>query len=235
MSTNWIAPTLNDLAKVISIDVLKQANQNIDPDSITAILSGGNNVQPSYDPNVEDRATDLLALAVQQFRGAIRVCGKQPLSVTAGTVPPECFRHVLYIAAHALVSSTPNLQAMLMLERNDTPFTLNFKRADEYLELVTKGRVVTPPTDPTGRDYVNVVNVPWSTGVPVTVQMCDSNGNLVDVLVDSPYPAFDPTKVLNLPVCPVRYGGKDIQDLTTYDSIWTSQNFPFPVGGIGQP
>ena len=247
MATNWIIPTLTDLAKVISTDVLRRGNENTDQQTVTDALAAAatQNEPPLVDPNLDDRATDQLDLAVKQFRGAIRLAGKQPLSITPGAVPPECFKHVLYLAAFGLVNATPSLQAYLMSDKGDAPLVMNFKRADEYLEKVSKGGGVVEADDPTGRDWLTAVNVPWSTGANIAVNVPNAQGMLIAALVASPYPAFDPTKPINLPIQPTRVGASSRPvDLTTYgdwcwDGGWVggSGDCPswFPVLQLGQP
>jgi len=218
--TNWLIPTANDIAKVIAASILAKANENTDAQSLAAVFATPDS-RANYDPTLDDRATDQIALAVAQFRGAIQNCGKQPLSLTPGSVPPEVFKHVLSLAAYGLVSSTLNLQYVISTEKGDiSPLAANFRVANSYLEAITKGRVVVPPSDPTGRDYLTAINVPWFSSTP------------------SPFGAYDNTKAINPPVEAVRFGaGSRPVDLTTFDSIGVGCPAPWwwPSGELGQP
>ena len=220
MATNWLIPSASDIAKVIAASILAKANENTDAQSLAAVMADPNS-RANYDPTLDDRATDQIALAVAQFRGAIQNCGKQPLSLTTGSVPPEVFKHVLSLAAYGLVSSTLNLQYVISTEKGDiSPLAANFRVANAYLEAITKGRVVVPPSDPTGRDYLTAINVPWFSSTP------------------SPFGTYDNTKVINPPVEAVRFGaGSRPVDLTTFDSIGVGCPAPWwwPSAELGQP
>ena len=166
--------------------VLQKSNENTDQASLqaTQIMALANN-DPSYsanfDPTLDDRIEDQLDLAVKQFRGAIQNAGKQPLSLTPASVPPDaCYKHCITLAAYGVISSTLNLQWVVATEKGDSsPLTAAFREANKYLEAVTRGRVVVPPTDPTGRDYINPVNIPGC----------------------NPYPVYNPALPLNVPWC----------------------------------
>lgn len=220
MPTNWIIPTADNVAQVISAAILAKANENIDAPTITAAMANPDS-RKNYDPELDDRLTEQVNLAVAQFRGAIQLCGKTPLSVTLGSVPPECFKHVLSLAAFGLVSSTLNLQYVIATEKGDmSPLAANFRIANAYLEQITKGRICVAPTDPAGRDYINPINVKW----------CGLSSL-------NPYPAYDATKPFNPPVEAVRFGaGSPPADLQTYDSLFNVPTPPwFPAESIGQP
>lgn len=220
--TNWITPTANDLAKVISLEILRKSNENIDDESINAAYDGaGNSIRPPYDQTLANRAAEQIDLAVKQFRGAIQNGGKYPLSVTPNSVPPETLRHVLYLAAFGLVNSNANLLMVVMNEANTyAPLQVGFKAADEYLQKLTKGGNIVTPTDPTGRDYQTAINVPW-----------------FYTHIASPYPAYDSTKPLNPPLAPVRVGANSAQsDMTTNTSHFETLPWGcFPSQTLGQP
>lgn len=230
MPTNWIVPVNYDLAKIISEAVLQRANENTDDTSLQATQimalkgsTGGADAMAAYDPTLADRIGDQLDLAVKQFRGAIQVAGKQPLSLTASSVPPDaCYKHCITLAAYGVISSTLNLQWVIATEKGDaSPLTAAFRLANKYLEEVTKGRVVVPPTDPTGRDYINAINVPWFSHRP------------------NPFPSYNSALPINPPVEPVRFGaGSACVDLKTFDSYITIGGHTpwwFPCEEIGQP
>ena len=219
MATNWLVPVPLDVAKVIQLEIIRKANENIDASTAQEVLSSSAPA-PAWDATLDDRLTEQLNMAVGQFRGAIQKCGKQALSLTAGSVPPEMLKHVLYLAAYGLVVSTPNLQYIIMTEHGEgSPFGDNFKKADRELEAVTKGRIVTPPSDPTGRDYITAINLPWFSSCA------------------NPFPAYNPALPMNPPVSPVRFGANSPPvDLTTYNSIFNEPApWWFPVDQIGQP
>ncbi|OQB95211.1 MAG: hypothetical protein BWX84_00031 [Verrucomicrobia bacterium ADurb.Bin118] len=147
-TTNWIIPERHDLLMVLDAKVIENADGTVSPTA------------HSGDP-IEDftqtRSAFLVQSAIDRVRAAIRNAGHTPLSVTPGTVPPEAFIHVLNLAAWQLVSSTPNLQMVVITERGAySPLGDAFKAAEKYLAEIPI-RAVTPPTDPTGRDYVNPV------------------------------------------------------------------------------
>jgi hypothetical protein len=219
MATNWIIPTADDVAKVISLEVLAKSNENIDGDSITAALASPE-TRRTYDPTLDDRCTAQIVFAVNQLRAAIQLNAKIPLSITPNAVPPEALRHVLYLAAYGLVNSTPNLQMVILSDKGAySPLTDNFKIANKYFEDITKGKPVVPPTDPTGRDYLTAVNVPWF-GDPAC----------------NPFPLYDSTKPMNPPVASVRFGASSPPvDLTTYNSIFQAPAPWWWPGNLGMP
>lgn len=251
MATNWIVPTDEDLAKIISEAVLQRANENTDPGSLqqTAAQAWGDaSYRATYDPSLKDRIADQLDLAVKQFRGAIQIAGKQPLSLTAGSVPPDaCYKHCITLAAYGVISSTPNLQWVVATEKGDaSPMTAAFREANKYLEAVTRGRVVVPPTDPTGRDYINPINVPWFGNGANPVGPCFDPNFLSpyppcpppDGVCANPFPPFNAALPINPPVEAVRWGANNAPvDLRTFDSYGPGQCPPWwwPSGNIGQP
>lgn len=220
MATNWLIPDANSLAQVISASIIASSNENIDADTLAQTLANPD-ARKAWNSALDDRATEQIALAVGQFRGAIQLCGKIPLSLTAGSVPPECLKYVLWLAAFGLLSSTLNLKWVIATEKGDlSPMTKQFNQANMYLESVTKGRICVPPSDPTGRDYLTAINVPWFGSATC-----------------NPYPAYDNTKPINPPVEAVRFGGGSFPvDLTTSGSIFGERPpYWWPAGEIGQP
>lgn len=219
MGTNWKEVTSSDLAKVIALNVLTTQNENIDIDSIVEALDNPDK-RKTIDPALDDRATELIGLVIDQFRGAIQIAGKYPLSLTLATVPPEVVKHVLNLAAYELIISTPNLKMVIITEKGATsPFQTFYTEAKSYLEALTKGRGIVLPTDPTGRDYINPINIPW----------CGSG--------TSPYPAYDSAKPMNFPIESIRVGGSSPpSDMNTWQGYF-EQNPPagWPLGQIGWP
>lgn len=218
MATNWTVLTGSDIVKVIAIAVMRNSNENIDQDAIDASIA--DNTVRQYDPDGPNRAQAQVDFAVAQMRAAIQLTNKTPLSLTAGSVPPEAAKHVLYLAAYGLVNSTPNLQMVVMTDKGGmSPFATSYGKSEKYLESISDGRPVVPPDDPTGRDYKTAINVPWF-GCP-----------------PSPYPVYDPTKALNPPVSSVRFGSASgVTDMNTGNSQFNrlATEADFPVGNLGQ-
>ena len=226
MATNWIIPTPDNLATIISEAVLQRANENVDPASLEATANmawGDASYRAAYDPTLPDRMAAQLDLAVKQFRGAIQNAGKQALSLTAASVPPDaCYKHCLTLAAYGVITSTLNLQWVVSTEKGDaSPITAAFRIANKYLEDVSKGKTVVFPTDPMGRDYATAINVPWFSSCP------------------SPYGVYNSALPINPPVEPVRFGANNRPvDLRTYDGFSNegmSAPYWWPAGEIGQP
>lgn len=206
MPTNWVTPSADDLAKVIALAVLSKAEQNTDPDSIAAALKDPDAVK-SFDPDLDDRASDKINLAVALFRGAIQIAGKSPLSITTGTVPPEVYQYVLDYAAFGFVTATPNLQSIIMNDKGAASALQKlYEAAVEYLEKLRTGLNIVQPNDPTGKDYLTALQ---------------PNPTL---------PNFNPA------ICGTRVGGMTPQtDLTTYGGVWQEYEQFFPTCELGQP
>lgn len=146
MPTNWVILTRTSLKEVLSLAVLKAADQNIDAQA-----------QPNdlLDENRPTRSQACVDRAVAQVRGSIKAAGRFPLSVTPGAVPPAAVRHTLHLAAWWLVGSTPNIASVVM---GDEPIPQKFyKDAVEYLKALSKGSIVERPSDPTGQDYESAI------------------------------------------------------------------------------
>jgi len=219
MATNWIELTVDDIYDVVSVGLMAKANENTDADTIAAKLNNPD-VPRKFNPDAENRAQVQLAMAVQTVRMAIQRGGKQALSVTANTVPPEAKPHVLYLAAYQTLNSVLNLQMVVMTETGGVyaPLKEFYKAANEWVKNVSDGAQVTAPDDPTGRDYKNAINVKW----------CGAGA--------SPYPDYDASKPINLPISSVRYGALSRQQsLTTLESHWPPYEGGWPYDTIGQP
>ena len=209
MPSNWIVLSSEDLIQVISSQLREKSDENI-----------GDDVKPgqAFDPDLPSRADAIISLVVAQFRGAIQKAGKYPLSVTEDSIPPDLQKHVLNMAAFELVNSTQNLQMVIMTEKGAySPFQSFYKAANDELEKLRKGYAIVLPTDPTGADYINPINVKWGTG---------TNG----------FPAYNSANPINLPIEGTKVGGNsNYTDLTTDQSIFGEREECFPVGNLGQP
>lgn len=200
MATNWITLSAGDLIKVISTQLREKSDENI-----------GDDVAPNqaFDPDMPNRADEIIKLVIAQFRGAIQVAGKYPLSVTPDAVPPEVVKHVLNMAAFELVNSTQTLQMVILTEKGAySPFQSFYKAAQDYLDALTKGRNIVFPTDPTGEDYI---------------RPADDNELNEDGTANEDY---------NPSLAPVRVGATSAnEDLTTFSS---GNADDFPSGQLGQ-
>jgi len=253
MGTNWIAPSANDIAKVIALNVMATSNENVDADTVAAALQDPEK-RRTLDPSIDDRATEIVSLVVAQFRGAIQVAGKYPLSCTAATVPPEVYKHVLNMAAWELAMSTPSLKMFILSETGaSAPFATFYTEAKACVEALTKGRSIVLPTDPTGCDYINSINVPWASPYPVYVPANPINFQWrgcgaspygvydptkpINVPWSSRFPAFVPTMPINKPLDPIRVGASSPpSDMNSWQGYF-GQEPPcgWPLGELGFP
>lgn len=148
MATNWIVPTGKDLAKVLTVIVRNKANQNLDENT-----KDGDPVNPD-EPDRQQAQVDMV---VARLRANVGHASRFPLSLTAGSIPPEAEQYVLQLAAYGLITSTPNLQLAIMEQMKD----LLQKWKDEgekYIAGIGNGEPVTTPSDPTGQDYLTAVS-----------------------------------------------------------------------------
>jgi len=128
------------------------------PDSVgvEAVLNGA--IVSAADGLLQDmdttRLEKLTAMVVAEVRGAIRRAGRSPLSLTAGLVPPEGERHVYALVVQSLVASKPTLAQV----DKDNVLGKLFAAADKWLNETVREQPATPPTDPTGRDYLTAVD-----------------------------------------------------------------------------
>ena len=149
MPTNWITIAGSDLAIVLNLDIIKKANQNLDPDS----------PPDTVDTDEANRRDEIVAECVAEVRASIQNGGRYPLSVTANTVPPGTKRIILGMAAWQLINSTPNLNMAILTEKGvSTPFAKFYDQAIAWLEKLRSGASVVTPTDPTGQDYLTAVS-----------------------------------------------------------------------------
>lgn len=148
------------LPQVLQLSVIAKSNENIDADSITASQMPDTPANPiPFDPSKDNRADAIISLLVAQFREAIQIADRYPLSVTPGAVPPMAARHVLNMAAFQLVPSTPSLQMVIMTDKGVySPLQTFYKEGLEYLKTIANGGGIMPPSDPTGIDYLTAVD-----------------------------------------------------------------------------
>lgn len=186
MATNWKIPTGRDLAKVISVLVIRKSDENIDTDSVDALLAStppkDQNEVP-FDAELESRSNELVSTLVDTVRETIQNAGRNPISVTANAVPPKAFRHILNIAAFQLINSTPNLQMVIMTDKGAySPFQTFYKEGMAYIKRLEDGDPVLPPTDPTGLDYLTAVDA--NTNPPISAVSSAPMIGLIDLSTD---------------------------------------------------
>lgn len=127
MTIDWIVPTVDDLRTVLSSVVLNPAADIGNPSGPTNQLA--------------------LDLVVERWRGAIRTAGRIPVSLTAGSVPPEHKQHVLVLTVWQLVCSQPKL-AQTVTEA----FKTLVDKAEEALKDVDEGKEGATPSYPSDPD-----------------------------------------------------------------------------------
>lgn len=148
--SNWIAITGDDIVKVVSRLVIKNSNENTGADIPPGI---------PFDSGLANRADDIAAMVVLDFRGAVQTGGRYPVSVQADSVPPDCEREALNLAAYQLFNSIPTLQMAVLTEKGAvSPFAKFYDAALKRLEAIRKGDAVVVPTDPCGVDYLTAVS-----------------------------------------------------------------------------
>lgn len=126
----WIVPTSQGLTYLLSAVVQNPVNEFL--------------------PNGSNRADALLTLVINRIRSAIRVARRTPLSLTAGSVPPEAETHVYALTLQMLVGSNPNLARYVVSEAGagKTPLALLIEEAHEWVKSVRDGKAVEYPSDP---------------------------------------------------------------------------------------
>lgn len=141
MPQAWITLAGDDLWKIISRPVLEKANEDV---------NGGTKEKDDFNATLDNRATEAVRMAVAAIRAAIENGRRTPLSLTAGSIPPEAERPALNIAAYDLTSSPPSLQQVLLFEGGVySPRQNLYKEAQDWLNKVRTGDiVVVEPTDP---------------------------------------------------------------------------------------
>lgn len=151
MATNWITVTGPDLSAVLNLDIIKKANQNLDPENQPA--------NGETDTDEANRRDELVLECVREVRAAIQTGGRYPLAVTADTVPPGFKRIVLNMAAWQMINSTPNLNMAILTQNGvSTPFARFYDEAVKIVDGLRRGASFPLPTDPTGQDYTTAVS-----------------------------------------------------------------------------
>lgn len=159
MATNWVVLAGADVRQVLNSVAQSEPNENL-----------GDSVAPGdeLDTAAPNRRDKCLEQAVSEVRGAIQSCGRHPLSVTAGAVPPDGEWHTLVIAAWRLVNSTPGLARSFLAGDGggETPLARMYREAREWLYGrgtppvggLAQGASTVGPTDPTGVDYATAAD-----------------------------------------------------------------------------
>jgi hypothetical protein len=139
MATNWYAPTVGDLQLFLPQAVLTATDQ-----------------VPDGQDTSQGRNAKMLALQIARVRGTIQKVGRQALSLTAGSVPPEAQQHVLVLAVKALPTAA---SAELARYMENPEFKELCDEARDWLKGVAEGKVtVMDASDPTGVDYLTAVS-----------------------------------------------------------------------------
>jgi len=143
MATNWLTLTGADLLEVIAQVVHRKSNENVSPD-----IAVSSNPPTALDPDAPNRADRLAQRTVARIRGYVQKTGQQAVSVTPGTIPPDCWDAAADVAAWRLVVSTPGLQMAVLTEKGVyAPLQKRHDLGEEYLKRLAKGEtVVDPPT-----------------------------------------------------------------------------------------
>lgn len=150
MSQTWLVPAGGDLWQVVSRASVERVNE----DSL-----GGTAGKNSIDETLDTRAKKAVEHAVQEIRGAIEAAGRYPVSLTAGSVPPEAFQYALAVAAWRLCLPVPSLLSVLMADGGMfSPIGTLYKEACDWVKGVRSGARFTEPTDPAGADYQTAVS-----------------------------------------------------------------------------
>jgi len=150
MSKAWTAPAGSDLWEVVSRSVVEKTDED---------SAGGKAETNNLNAALDTRAKKAVSHAVAEVRGAIEAAGRYPLSLTAGSVPPEGFQHTLALAAWRLAAVKPTLLALLLADGGVyAPLNQLVKDAKDWIKRITEGGSITLPTDPTGADYTTAVS-----------------------------------------------------------------------------
>lgn len=150
MSQAWIAPAYTDLWQIVSRKVVLKVEED---------AAGGADSTNDFDSSLDTRAKEAVAHAVAEVRGAIEACGRYPVSLTAGSVPPEGVRHTLVMAAYTLCLPVPSLLAVLMNEGGAfSPMGKLYAEAVKWVDGLRTGGSFTLPTNPAGADYTTAID-----------------------------------------------------------------------------
>lgn len=127
----WVVPVVGGLETLLSVVV--------------------QNPVASLSDQVTSRGTEAIRLVVQRIRAAIAIARRTPLSLTAGSVPPEAESHTYALALQIMIGSNPALAKYAMSEAgaSKTPLAMMIDDAVEWLKTVKDGKTsVEYPSDP---------------------------------------------------------------------------------------
>lgn len=150
MSQTWTVPAYTDLWQIVSRKVVLKVEED---------SAGGADSTNDFDSSLDTRAKEAVAHAVAEVRGSIEACGRYPVSLTAGSVPPEGVRHTLVMAAYTLCLPVPSLLAVLMNEGGAfSPMGKLYTEATKWVDRLRTGGSFTMPSDPAGADYATAID-----------------------------------------------------------------------------
>lgn len=150
MAKAWQSITGDDLWQVVSRELVLKCDED---------SAGGSEETDDLDTGLDSRANKAVEHAVAEVRGAIESAGRYPLSITAGTVPPEGVQHTLVIAAWRLCAIKPSLLAVMLADGGAmSPLKGLYDKAVKWVEGLGAGATFVLPTDPTGEDYATAVS-----------------------------------------------------------------------------
>ena len=150
MAQTWTVPAGGDLWQVVSRSVVAK----VDEDS-----AGGKNETNDFDNTLDTRAKKAIEYAVKEIRGAIESAGRYPVSLTAGSVPPEGHQHAIVVAAWRLCLPIPGLLAVIMGDGGAfSPLGMLYKDAQCWVKSLREGGSFTDALDPAGADYRTAID-----------------------------------------------------------------------------
>ena len=150
MSQTWVIPTGDDLWQVVSRSIVQKVDEDV---------LGGKNETNDFDGTLDTRAKKAVEYAIKEVRGAIETAGRYPVSLTAGSVPPEGQQHVLAIAAWRLCLPVPGLIAVLMADGGAfSPIGTLYKAACDWVKMIANGGSFTDATNPAGANYRTAID-----------------------------------------------------------------------------
>ncbi len=143
--TVWIAPQVEDLAKVLGYELQQVSNENVqDPSNDLQNL-----INMPFDPDKPDRRAAQLQLCQQEFYYAVLTGNRVPVSSDTTTIPPECVRPCLQLAAYNLLASMLNLKSVIVTENGVyTPFNKLQQESQQWLARLRGGFNCTLPSSP---------------------------------------------------------------------------------------
>lgn len=126
MASNWTVVTSADVRAVLCDPAVEKAN-NIGASDVTT------------------RLDSLIAMVTERVRGVIRNSGRNTVSATALSVPPEAKQHAAVLVGRALINAVPTMAAVM---ESSTEWSSYVGKAEAWLDAVKSGMRVTVPTDP---------------------------------------------------------------------------------------